>query len=497
MGVNRNRVLESDIIQGGMGAGVSDYKLARNVALLNDTRKGKYLGVISGTALDTILLRRLQDGDSDGKMRWALSQYPDKNYAEQIIDRYFIEGGKASEASYDGIFPTYSQDGKDIKIKDNDLERLIVLANFAEVTLAKEGHDYPIGINYLHKISWPLLPSLYGAILAGVDAALIGAGIFRDGHEVIESLSRRERASMTFTVKDGEGYNMVFDPNDVYVNDSGLEKPVFLGIVSNDLGVRGLPNVDGYIIEGDIAGGHNAPPRSDKKRPALTESGEPNYGPKDENNLDRMKSILSKRAVERGSEQPFWFAGGYAARLKEARKMGARGIQVGTPFAFCSDSGIESGLRARMIDEIVNGEPRVFTDPLASPSGFPFKVLQCSGTIAEVGAYENRQRECNLGYLFEFFDNEGVVRTRCPAEKVDAYLVKGGKEDNTRGRKCICNALLSTIGHPNTTKDKSLELPIVTTGSDLNPVIEIVNEVGKVYNENDVVEYIEKKASED
>ena len=51
------------IIQGGMGAGVSNWVLARAVAL-----KGQ-LGVVSGTVLDTIIVRRLQDGDKGGAAR--------------------------------------------------------------------------------------------------------------------------------------------------------------------------------------------------------------------------------------------------------------------------------------------------------------------------------------------------------------------------------------------------------------------------------------------
>ena len=45
------------IIQGGMGAGVSSWRLARAVSSTGQ------LGVVSGTALDVILARRLQEGD--------------------------------------------------------------------------------------------------------------------------------------------------------------------------------------------------------------------------------------------------------------------------------------------------------------------------------------------------------------------------------------------------------------------------------------------------
>ena len=48
------------IIQGGMGIAVSGWKLARAVSA-----EGQ-LGVVSGTALDGVLVRRLQLGDPEG-----------------------------------------------------------------------------------------------------------------------------------------------------------------------------------------------------------------------------------------------------------------------------------------------------------------------------------------------------------------------------------------------------------------------------------------------
>ena len=40
---------------------------------------------------------------------------------------------------------------------------------------------------------------------------------------------------------------------------------------------------------------------------------------------------------------------------------------------------------------------RVFTDPLASPTGFPFKVLGLEGTLSEPAVYARRERLCDLG----------------------------------------------------------------------------------------------------
>jgi NAD(P)H-dependent flavin oxidoreductase YrpB (nitropropane dioxygenase family) len=51
------------IIQCGMGVGISHWRLARAVA-----SQGQ-LGVVSGTALDQIYARRLQEGDPEGQSR--------------------------------------------------------------------------------------------------------------------------------------------------------------------------------------------------------------------------------------------------------------------------------------------------------------------------------------------------------------------------------------------------------------------------------------------
>ena len=65
------------IIQGGMGAGVSNWQLAQAVSQTGQ------LGVVSGTALDTIVSRRLQLGDPGGHMQRAIKHFPDAAMAAQ------------------------------------------------------------------------------------------------------------------------------------------------------------------------------------------------------------------------------------------------------------------------------------------------------------------------------------------------------------------------------------------------------------------------------
>ena len=127
------------IIQGGMGIGVSNWRLARAVS-----RQGQ-LGVVSGTALNTVLIRRLQGGDADGAVRRALAACPLRAAAQRIGERYFIAGGKAATAPY-RLAPVFSL------IASVELNELTIVANFVEVFLAKEGHDGVVGINLLEKI---------------------------------------------------------------------------------------------------------------------------------------------------------------------------------------------------------------------------------------------------------------------------------------------------------------------------------------------------------
>src|SRR5436190_16095362 len=82
------------IIQGGMGVGISDWRLAQAVSSTGQ------LGVVSGTALDTILVRRLQSGDPGGHMRRALARLPFREMAARIVSRYFISGGKSATRPY-------------------------------------------------------------------------------------------------------------------------------------------------------------------------------------------------------------------------------------------------------------------------------------------------------------------------------------------------------------------------------------------------------------
>src|SRR3974390_2897629 len=112
------------IIQGGMGAGVSGWRLAQAVSRLG------HLGVVSGTALDLILDRRLQDGDPGGHMRRGLDHFSIPEIADCIWDEYYVPGGKAERTPYKTPL-AHSKDSP------RELTELCIVANFVEVFLAR------------------------------------------------------------------------------------------------------------------------------------------------------------------------------------------------------------------------------------------------------------------------------------------------------------------------------------------------------------------------
>ena len=463
-----------------MGAGVSDWKLARAVS-----RAGQ-LGVVSGTALAAILARRLQTGDPGGPMRRALENFPVPGVAAKILADYFIPGGKPNEAPFKltplpGLNPS------------PDFVALTVAANFAEVFLAKEGHDGRIGINFLEKIQFPALSSVFGAMLAGVDYVLMGAGIPRSIPGVLDRLARGEAVELKIDVEGtmlGEEFHATFDPAAFCGGQApALKRPFFLGIVASatlamTLARKSNGAVNGFIVEGETAGGHNAPPRGPLQ---LTAEGEPIYGPRDVADLEKIREL----------KLPFWLAGSYGSvgKLAEALSLGAAGIQVGTAFAFCEESGIRSDLKQQVFQLSREGALRVFTDPLASPTGFPFKVVQLPGTLSENKSLSARQRLCDLGYLRHAYRKaDGTIGYRCPAEPVDDFVRKGGVLEETVGRECVCNGLVATIGLAQINSEKISGLPLVTAGNEVAHVAQFLQPGHDSYTAAEVVERLLEKA---
>ncbi len=465
---------EPVIIQGGMGAAVSSWTLARAVS------KAGQLGVVSGTALDLVLCRRLQLGDLDGSSRRAMENFPFPEMIEPILSRYFIPGGKAADESFIACPMPSAKPSK------SALE-LLVVANFVEVYLAKEDHDGLVGINYLEKIQPPTLASLFGAMLAGVDYVLMGAGIPRAIPGILDQLCRGEAVEMPLHVSGADrGDNFVtrFDPNSFTQNRiPWLNRPKFLVIVASHalatmLMKKSTGDVDGFVVEGPTAGGHNAPPRGGMQ---LDHNGEPIYGDRDVPDLEVIRAI----------GRPFWLAGSYGSpqRVNEAIELGATGVQVGTAFAFCEESGLQGDIKQEVLSMVRADTVGVRTDPRASPAGFPFKVLDLPASLSDESIHLERPRVCDLGYLRHAYKRpDGALGWRCPAEEIDAYVRKGGEEPDTCGRKCVCNGLLANVGLAQIRNTGYCEKPLVTTGDEVRHIAEFLQAPDDTsYSAKDVV----------
>jgi nitronate monooxygenase len=464
------------LIQGGMGVAISDWRLAKAVSQLGQ------LGVVAGTGLSAVFSSRLMDGDLGGHMRRALGSLALAETARAILDRYYVPGGKTPEQPYKSP-PAYTIRPPQF------LDQLTAVAAYVEVFLAREGHAGIVGINLLEKVQMPTLATLYGAMLAGVDYVLMGAGIPMQVAAIIDRLTNHEPVSYRLDVQDAgadDDYRIHFDPRAIFPGLARLvgqlKRPRFLPIISSVVLAQALLKrsegaVDGFVIEGPTAGGHNAPPRGPLK---LNELGEPVYGEKDVVDLAKMKQL----------GLPFWLAGGYGnpAQVQKALDAGAAGVQVGTAFALCDESAMEAGLKARLLRQVAAGEAQVLTSPVVSPTGFPFKVARIPGTMSEREVSDARPRFCDLGFLRSLFKKEdGTLGYRCAAEPVGDYVRKRGKEADCAGRLCLCNDLVASAGFPRRRQGGYVELPLVTLGDDLPHVAQFLTPGRLGYTAADVV----------
>ena len=462
------------VIQGGMGVAVSSWQLARAVSVTGQ------LGVVSGTALDVVLARRLQDGDVAGDARRAIAAFPVPAIAARVLGRYFREDGRAPGQPYIPV-PKLSMRPGPAALE------LSLVANFVEVWLAKEGHDGLVGINFMEKIQMATPSAAYGAMLAGVDYVVMGAGIPAEIPQLLDRLAVHERCSLNLHVEGATStYGVELDP--AALTGGGLaplRRPVFLAIVSAHvlagyLAREDATRPDGFVIEGPVAGGHSAPARG---RPVLDDDGQPVYGPRDDADLGKIAEI----------GLPFWLAGGYGTpqQVAQALSVGAAGVQVGTLFSLADESGFDAALRVELLAELAAGRLEIRNDPLASPTGFPFKVASIPGTVSEADTYAERPRLCDLSYLRVPYEKEpGTLGYRCPAEPVHTYVRKGGAIEDTVGRKCVCNGLTANVGLAQTRRDGYQEPAIVTLGADLDGVCKLLTDLPAGWTAAQAVDYL-------
>jgi nitronate monooxygenase len=451
------------IIQGGMGVNISSPRLARAVSM--ESRPGREtMGTISGVTLEKVMLRKLQQGGSDADLIIeVLEKFPYNQRAKKIINAYYKKTNK-------GI-PVIGVNSSPFLIW------CIICANYVWVKLAKQGHNNPISINYLEKISMPHLYSIFGAMLAEVDFITMGAGIPIQIPKVLESFCEGKTATYKIPVHGSDDFEMSFNP-ETFCEEGipKLKRPGFIPIISsNVLGTmlkKKLPegSISGFVVEEPTAGGHNAPPRN-----------KVDYGPKDVVNYAEIAEL----------GLPFWIAGSYASpgKLKEVISLGASGIQAGSIFALSNESGMMDEIRKQIRTYGFNGTLKVRTDMKISPTGFPFKVVQLDKTASEDDIYESRKRICDQCALVTLYKKEnGSIGYRCPSEPVEDYVSKGGKIEDTYQRGCVCNGLITTAGLRLSGED--CEPPIVTLGDNVGFLKHLMKHERDSYCASDAIKYL-------
>src|SRR5665811_1442272 len=79
------------LIQGGMGIAISGWPLARAVASAGQ------LGVVSGTAIDNVFVRRLQENGVDADLQAVLDQFPLQSVVDEVLSYFASRQRSASE----------------------------------------------------------------------------------------------------------------------------------------------------------------------------------------------------------------------------------------------------------------------------------------------------------------------------------------------------------------------------------------------------------------
>lgn len=468
-----------DIIQGGMGVAVSGYRLAGATGRTA-------VGVVSGTAIGDVLARRLQRGDPSGEMRRALETFPNQRIATLAVDMFFREGGLGDGESY-RLVPMFNHNTKQESITAD----MTVLGAYVEAYLAKlrAGEQGVIGLNLLTKLDRPNMHAIAGAMMAGVDTVVMGAGVPDQIPELLHKIKHFNGDPVTHHVHvQGAGPATTDIALDLARYDPDMRlmsHPAFLAVVAHhDLAIelsRRDFAPDGYVVEAPTAGGHNAPPKSSAKGP----NGEPIYTERDVADLSKLIEL----------SLTFWLAGqrGTYDDYVDALMSGARGVQVGTAFALAQESGWDPELKKQILAQIANEDGlSVRTDMRASPSGMPFKVAVVPDTLSDPDVYASRKRVCDVGHLRSAYNTirrgKPAIDYRCPAEPADDYLRKAGALDLAPGqpkrraaellledRMCLCNGLLAAAGFPQVRENGEKEPPLVTIGDDANRFVRLLN----------------------
>ena len=296
--------------------------------------------------------------------------------------------------------------------KRNGKKSNVYEAVYEEISLSKIQNGFA-GINIMAALVRDYSDSVKGAIDAGADAIISGAGLPLN----LPAIHPPKETALIPIVSSARALDIICKK---------WEK----------LGYR----PDAVVLEGPLAGGHLGF-RIDQVE-------------LESNKLENLLPQVKEMALKCG-DFPVVVAGGIYTHEDIARfmSMGADGVQMGTRFLATEESSANEAykqavVQAREEDIIVAHRP-------GSPCGLPFRVIKQSPMYAS-SLKRLRKPKCDKGYVL-MKDAEGKF-TVCPA-----------KQDN-ENFFCICNGLLSSGGY-----NSDQEEALYTVGSNAHRINKIIS----------------------
>ena len=271
-----------------------------------------------------------------------------------------------------------------------------------EVALAKSQSGFA-GINIMVALQRDFVDSVKGAIDAGADAIIAGAGLPTS----LPAIQNPRDTALIPIVSSARALEIICKK---------WEK----------LGYR----PDAVVLEGPLAGGHLGFRFHEIDLPA--------------NALEVLLPAVKDMARKYG-DFPVIVAGGIFTHedIVNFIRQGADGVQMATRFLATEESSADEAYKQAVVNA-TKEDILVARDP-ASPCGLPFRVLSQSPMFRSA-LQRKRKPKCNKGYVL-LKDAEGRF-SRCL-----------GKEDGDH-YFCICNGLLSSAGY-----NPEDEEPLYTVGS--------------------------------
>ena len=310
-----------------------------------------------------------------------------------------IQGGMGVGVSLHPLAKSVAREGGLGIVSSACIDRLVSKRNnkklntyeavYEEISLAKTPGGF-VGINIMGALARDFNDSVKGALDAGADAIISGAGLPLN----LPAIQPPGDTALIPIVSSARALEIICKK---------WEK----------LGYR----PDAVVLEGPLAGGHLGF-RIDQ---VTLES----------NKLENLFPPVKDTAMKFG-DFPVIVAGGIYTHhdIVQFMSKGADGVQMGTRFLATEESSAtvsykEAVIRAREEDIVVAHRP-------GSPCGLPFRVIRQSPMYVS-SLQQLRKPKCDKGYVL-MKDAEGKF-TVCPA-----------KEDN-KDHFCICNGLLSSSGY--------------------------------------------------